>query len=155
MKIKKAIKNIEDTYNCHSNDRACNNKERMKIEKEKNEIIELLQGIGDYPEIEKIFIDFDVRIHKMRDGEEIGKAYPLYAKYYDGYKECYNDIRDRIRELIRNGESMEEARGKREEQKAIEALKKIKHSEDGINERGKDEGRKKLIDKVVKDNGRK
>jgi len=102
VKIKKAIKNIEDTYNCHSNDRACNNKERMEIEKEKNEIIEMLQGIGEYPEIEKIFIDFDRYCHSIEIGEEARKMNPLQSKYIDGYKECYNDIRDRIRELIKS-----------------------------------------------------
>jgi len=43
MEIKEAIENIEDTYDCHSNDRACCKEDRERIEKEKNSIIELLQ----------------------------------------------------------------------------------------------------------------
>ena len=57
----------------------------------------------NYPEIEKIFIDFDVHIHRMRLDEETLKMNPLTAQYQEGYKQCYDDIRNRIRELIDKG----------------------------------------------------
>lgn len=53
-----------------------------------------------YPEIEKIFIDFDIYIHRMELKEELKDLNPLTNKYYEGYKQCYKDIRNRIRELI-------------------------------------------------------
>ena len=56
--------------------------------------------MNEYPEIEKIFIDFDVYIHKMRLNEEELKLNPFRAKYLKGYKQCFEDIRNRIRELI-------------------------------------------------------
>jgi len=113
VKTEELIEGIKKIYLAYAYEWLWKKDQQDKCFKEQDEIIlRLQQGekdrvelekirAGDYPEIEKIFIDFDVRIHKMRDGEEIGKAYPLYAKYYDGYKECYNDIRDRIRELIK------------------------------------------------------
>lgn len=54
--------------------------------------------------IEKIFIDFDVYIHRIKLDEEILKVNPLTREYYKGYKQCYKDIRNRIRELINEGE---------------------------------------------------
>ena len=43
METKEAVEKVESTFDCHENDRACNEKERENIQKEKNEIIELLQ----------------------------------------------------------------------------------------------------------------
>ena len=57
--------------------------------------------MGEYPEIEKIFIDFDVYIHRIEISGELRKTNPLQSKYIDGYKQCYNDIRNRIRDLIK------------------------------------------------------
>jgi len=50
MKTKEAIENIEDTYDCHSNDRAYCKEDRERIEKEKNNIIELLQRGENFEE---------------------------------------------------------------------------------------------------------
>ena len=58
--------------------------------------------LNDYLEIEKIFIDTDVYIHRIEIGEELRKVNPLQGKYIDGYKQCYEDIRNRIIELIKS-----------------------------------------------------
>ena len=50
MNTKEAIENIKDIYDCHSNDRACNDGERERIENEKNEIVDLLQQSEKYKE---------------------------------------------------------------------------------------------------------
>ena len=49
----------------------------------------------DYPEIEKIFIDYDRKIHKMR------KNNFLPDEYLNGYEHCFKDIRNCIIELIK------------------------------------------------------
>ncbi len=74
--------------------------EKLKQGEKDRAELENMRG-GDYPEIEKIFIDFDRYCHSIEIGEESRKINPFQAKYIDGYKECYNDIRNRIRELIK------------------------------------------------------
>jgi len=59
METKEAIENVEDTYNCHSNDRAYCKEDRERIEKEKNSIIKLLQRGEKYEENKAIL--FDIR----------------------------------------------------------------------------------------------
>ena len=107
MKTKEAIDIIKGIYNADRG--GILELRKMDID----EIISLLQQgekdraelekirAGDYPEIEKIFIDFDRYCHSIEIGEEARKMNPYQAKYIDGYKECYNDIRNRIRELIK------------------------------------------------------
>lgn len=53
-----------------------------------------------YPKIERIFVDFDIHIHGMTLDEETLKMNSLTAKYQEGYRQCYIDMRNRIRELI-------------------------------------------------------
>jgi len=65
--------------------------------------LENMRG-GDYPEIEKIFIEFDRYCNSIEIGEEASKNNRSRTAYIDGYKECYNDIRNRIRELIKERE---------------------------------------------------
>jgi len=68
-------------------------------------IIELIMN-EKYPEIEKIFIDFDIYIHGMRLDEETLKMNPLTANYQEGYRQCYKDLQNRIIELIRKNKEV-------------------------------------------------
>jgi len=43
MNTKEAIRNVEDTYNCYCNNMICDKKDIERMEKEKNEIVELLK----------------------------------------------------------------------------------------------------------------
>jgi hypothetical protein len=90
MEIKEAIEKVESVFDCHENDRACNEEDRINIQKDKDGIIELLQRGEKFEAIVKE-IKYEINWHRPER-----EVYDSGSKGDDEYINETLDLIDRI-----------------------------------------------------------